>query len=54
MPLRNEQSWPREKRKHANSLLEEKDGLVPTKIDDNSNEIAEDKTLSESEQNKKV
>lgn len=57
MPLRKEQSWPKEKRKLANSLLGEKDGINSPKMDDNSNEISNDSSIhesSDSEQNKKV
>ena len=55
MPLRKEKSWPSTKRKHTNSLLE--DGLVPTKVDGNFNEVLNDSSLNESsdnEENKKV
>ena len=57
MPLRKEQSWPKEKRKLANSILVEKDGINSPKMDDNSNEISNDSSINESsdsEQNKKV
>ena len=57
MSLRKEQSWPKEKRKLLNSLLEKNDGIVATKMDDNSNEITNDSSMNDSsdnEQNKKV
>ena len=58
MPLRKEESWPQmKKRKHVNSSVEEKDGLIEAKFDENANEAANESSVnepSESEQNKKV
>ena len=58
MPLRKEESWPQmKKRKHVNSSVEERDGLIEAKFDENANEAANDiseNEPSEREQNKKV